>query len=114
MRSVVFKLGLVFAVLLWSVGASANVYFLKDATALSDTDRAAMREALGEILRQYRAGAEASWETETRGGTASLIETFDRDGMECALVHHVFTKGGGYSYEIPLCKVADGSWKIAF
>jgi hypothetical protein len=29
-------------------------------------------------------------------------------------VKHSFTAGGGKSYTLPLCKVADGSWKIAF
>jgi hypothetical protein len=34
--------------------------------------------------------------------------------MDCQTVKHNFTAGGGRTYELPLCKVADGSWKIAF
>jgi hypothetical protein len=57
------------------------------------------------------------------GGTADQVvgtfpkqyhELFDKNGMECQSVKHTFTAGGGRLYTLPLCKVEDGSWKIAF
>lgn len=90
--------------------------FGKGQIALEPGDIEEIRGSVRSVLEEYRVGASASWSSATtnRAGHAYITETFERQGMRCAQVTHEFTAGGGNVYTLPMCQVADGSWKIAF
>ena len=89
--------------------------WFKDSVGMSDEDMTQMKGALKEAVDQKKAGATADWTSPSgRAGHVEVLELFEKDGMECQTVKHSFTAGGGKTFTLPLCKVADGSWKIAF
>jgi surface antigen len=100
-----------------AVPASAQMLapWFKDTIGMSGEDMAKMKGALKEAVDQKKVGATADWTSSSgRAGHVEILELFEKDGMECQTVKHSFTAGGGRTYTLPLCKVADGSWKIAF
>jgi surface antigen len=89
--------------------------WFKDSVGMSAEDLDKMKGALREAVDQKKVGATADWTSSSgRAGHVEVLELFEKNGMECQTVKHNFTAGGGRTYELPLCKVADGSWKIAF
>ena len=89
--------------------------WFKDSIGMSEEDMAQMKGALKEAVDQKKVGATADWtSTSGRAGHVEILELFEKNGMECQTVKHSFTAGGGKTFTLPLCKVADGSWKIAF
>ena len=89
--------------------------WFKDSVGMSEEDLGKMKEALRGALDQKKVGATADWSSSSgRAGHVEILELFEKNGMECQTVKHNFTAGGGKTYTLPLCKVADGSWKIAF
>ena len=89
--------------------------WFKDSVGMSDEELEKMKGALREALEQKKVGATADWTSSSgRAGHVEILELFDKNGMECQSVKHTFTAGGGRLYTLPLCKVEDGSWKIAF
>jgi surface antigen len=89
--------------------------WFKDSVGMSDEDLDSMKGALRAAIEQKKAGATADWNSSSgRAGHVEVIDLFEKQGMACATVKHDFTAGGGKSYTLPLCKVEDGSWKIAF
>jgi surface antigen len=87
----------------------------RDSVGMSDEDLDKMKGALRSALEQKKVGAMANWTSSSgRTGHVEVLELFEKGGMECQTVKHDFTAGGGKSYTLPLCKVSDGSWKIAF
>ena len=89
--------------------------WFKDSVGMSDEDLDKMKGALREAVDQKKVGATADWTSSSgRAGHVEVLELFEKSGMECQTVKHDFTAGGGKAYTLPLCKVADGSWKIAF
>lgn len=84
--------------------------------SLSKEDGDLMRGALRSVLDAKQAGAAADWKSSSSGlaGRATSLDVFERNGMSCANVEHVFTAGGGSTYRLPFCQTADGMWKIAF
>jgi surface antigen len=100
-------------------GASASAQMLspwfKDSVGMSDEDLDKMKGALRAAVDQKKVGATADWTSSSgRAGHVEVLELFEKNGMECQTVKHDFTAGGGKTYTLPLCKVQDGSWKIAF
>ena len=82
---------------------------------LSKEDGELMRGALRSVLDAKKAGATADWKSSSGlAGRATSLDVFERNGMSCANVEHVFTAGGGSTYRLPFCQTADGTWKIAF
>ena len=75
-----------------------------------------MTNAMNAVLAEYKVGATSNWKSPTSGraGEWMLTRTFERDGMKCAQVTHKFTAGPGFDYTAPVCKVPDGTWKLAF
>jgi len=61
-------------------------------------------------------GATADWAAKQSGraGRATLLRVFERNGMPCGEIEHVFTVGGGNRYVLPFCRTGDGTWKVAF
>jgi len=101
----------------FALPASAQMLapWFKDSVGMSDEDLDKMKGALREAVDQKKVGATADWTSSSgRAGHVEVLELFDKNGMECQTVKHDFTAGGGKSYTLPLCKVEDGSWKIAF
>ncbi len=89
--------------------------WFKDSIGMSDEDLEKMKGALREALEQKKVGATADWNSSSgRAGHVEILELFEKQGMDCQTVKHTFTAGGGRLYTLPLCKVEDGSWKIAF
>jgi surface antigen len=83
---------------------------------LDPEDMEMMRGAMRSALEQYKVGAAKTWESPKSGraGRAVVTKTYEMNGMRCAQLTHQFTKGPGSTYTAPLCKAADGSWKLAF
>ncbi len=110
---------LTFAIPLSLLAAPAFAQMLapwfKDSIGLSDEDLSKMKGALKAAVDQKKVGATADWTSSSgRAGHVEVLELFEKQGMECQTVKHTFTSGGGRLYTLPLCKVADGTWKIAF
>jgi surface antigen len=96
-------------------GALVNP-FDSSGNSLSDEDGELMKGALKSVLDAKKAGAAAEWKSPSSGlaGRATALDLFEMNGMPCANVEHAFTAGGGSTYRLPFCQIADGSWKIAF
>lgn len=90
--------------------------FGRDSIGISGEDWTLMTNAMGSVLAEYRIGATQAWKSPTTGraGQWVLTRTFERDGMKCAQVTHHFTAGQGFDYTAPVCRVPDGTWKLAF
>jgi surface antigen len=90
--------------------------FDSSGNSLSDEDGELMKGALKSVLDAKKPGATADWKSPSSGlaGRATALDLFEMNGMPCANVEHAFTAGGGSTYRLPFCQIADGSWKIAF
>ena len=88
--------------------SSAGIGLNKEETEL-------MKGAIKSVLDAKKAGASADWKTASgRAGRATSLEVYEKNGMACANVEHVFTAGGGSPFRLPFCQMADGTWKVAF
>ncbi len=89
---------------------------VRDTVGLTQDDIDKMKEALRSALEQDKVGATADWTSSdgSRAGKVTVLDLFQKKGWNCETVRHEFTAGGGKTYELPFCKVDDGSWKIAF
>ena len=89
--------------------------WFRDSVGMTDEDLDKMKGALRAALEQKKVGATADWTSSSgRAGHVEVLDLFQKQGMDCQTVKHDFTAGGGRTYTLPLCKVQDGSWKIAF
>ena len=90
--------------------------FARDSVGISEDDWALLTGAMRGALEEDKVGATRTWRSAKSGraGKVTVTRVFQRDGMKCAQITHKFTAGPGYSYTAPLCKVQDGSWKLAF
>jgi surface antigen len=96
--------------------AGLNDPFGRDSYNLSEADWELFKQTVRHVLEAQKAGATADWagKESGRAGRATLLRVFERDGMPCGEVEHVFTVGGGRRYVLPFCRAGDGTWKIAF
>ncbi len=96
-------------------GAPFNDLFGRDWRRLSGKDMQLLQRTVREVLEMRFPGASANWEDPNTGeaGRASVLRTYERDGMPCAEVEYVFTTGNRYRYVLPFCR-KDGEWKLAF
>jgi surface antigen len=83
---------------------------------ISAADWDLLKQAVRKVLEEQRPGATATWQGKKSGraGRATLLKVFTRNGLPCGEVEHVFTAGGGSRYVLPFCRIADGTWKVAF
>ena len=90
--------------------------FDSSGNSLTKEDSDLMKGALKSVLDAKKAGATAEWKSPSSGlaGRATALDLFEKNGMPCANVEHVFIAGGGAAYRLPFCQTADGKWKIAF
>jgi surface antigen len=94
---------------------AANV-FGHSLSELSDSDREALERAQREVLETMKPGTIAVWKDETTGhsGEARLVRSYERNGMPCGEVEHVFRIPGVSRFTMPLCRASDGTWRVAF
>jgi surface antigen len=96
--------------------AGLNDPFGRESYHLSEADWELLKQSVRQVLEAQKQGATADWvgKQSGRAGRATLLRAFEREGMPCGEVEHVFTAGGGNRYVLPFCRVSDGTWKIAF
>lgn len=94
--------------------AAYNDFFGRE-RRLNAKDLHLFQMSMREVLQAGLPGASATWEDpETNeAGRASVLRFYERNGMTCADVEHVFTAGNRYRYVLPFCR-KDGEWKMAF
>jgi hypothetical protein len=104
------------ASLRFAPAAGLNDPFGRDSYHLSEADWELFKQSVRQVLEAQKQGATADWagKESGRAGRATLLRVFERDGMPCGEVEHVFTAGGGRRYVLPFCRAGDGTWKIAF
>jgi surface antigen len=97
-------------------GAALNDPFGRDSYRLSEADWELLKQSVRQVLEAQKQGATADWagKQSGRAGRATLLRVFERDGMPCGEIEHVFTAGGGNRYVLPFCRTGDGTWKVAF
>jgi surface antigen len=90
--------------------------FGKETYRLSDAAREQLKTAVRTVLESRTPGTTVEWRDEEndRSGRATLLSVYERDGMPCGEVEHVYTDGKGARYVLPFCQVSDGTWKVAF
>jgi hypothetical protein len=106
-----------FAVIMCATTTFAAAYqdFFGRQWRLTAKDLQLFQMSLREVLKAGLPGASASWEDRdtNEGGRASILRIYERNGMTCAEVEHIFTSGNRYRYVLPFC-LKDGEWKMAF
>lgn len=82
----------------------------------SDKDWSMLRSTARPLLDDGADGSQASWENTDSGsyGSIKVLNTFQKDGRRCRRTYFSNSAAGFHGTGIfNLCKVADGSWKIA-
>lgn len=82
---------------------------------LDQKDLKLLQASLLQVLETRSPGASSTWEDAESGeaGRALVLRIYERDGMPCADVEHLFTARNPYRYVLPFCR-KDGQWKMAF
>jgi surface antigen len=82
----------------------------------NDEDWDMLRSTARPLLDNGADGSEDSWKNPDSGsyGSIKVLNTFQKDGLRCRRTYFSNSAGGFHGTGIfNLCKVADGSWKIA-
>ncbi len=107
------------AAILLSTAAFAQGYRWLDtspAAHFNDEDWTMLRSTARELLDNGADGTEDSWENPASGSSGSIkvLNTYQQNGLRCRRTYFSNSAGGFHGSGIfSLCKVADGSWKIA-
>jgi surface antigen len=112
----IFCTALSLAIVPSASGAELNDPFGRDSYGLSEADWELLKRSVRQVLETQKQGATANWagKQSGRAGRATLLRVFERGGMRCGEVEHVFTASGGNRYVLPFCRTGDGPWKVAF
>jgi hypothetical protein len=96
--------------------AQAATPFVRVLAELSTADREALERAQREVLETMRPGAVAVWKDEKTGhsGEARLLRNYEQNGMRCGEVEHVLNFRQVSRWVMPLCRVSDGTWRLAY
>jgi hypothetical protein len=83
---------------------------------LSNADREALERAQREVLETMMPGAVSAWKDEKTGhfGEARLLRNYERNGMACGEVEHMLRIRQVSRYVMPLCRLGDGTWRLAY
>ncbi len=85
---------------------------------LSKSDTEILNKTIRQAVETLPNGQEAEWENPETGthGIVVPVNKFERKGLPCREVHLFVTPRGKDSrhFRLPLCKVPEGTWKIAF
>ncbi len=88
------------------------------AREFATADRERMYRSMIVVLESGEVGRIADWTSDdgTFGGTSELVRSFERDGMRCGEVRHVFagSSSGRSRFDVPACDVPGEGWKFAF
>jgi hypothetical protein len=82
----------------------------------TDEDWTLLRSTARDVLDNGADGSEDSWENSDSGASGSIkvLNTYEKDGLRCRRTYFANSAGGFHGTGIfNLCKVADGTWKIA-
>jgi surface antigen len=101
-----------------AVHAQSNMAFLKDAPIqkMTQEDIALMLKNSNEALSKNANGETSGWANAKTGasGTATPLRSFTQKGMKCREAEYTNHAGGfNGGGKFVLCRVADGSWKLA-
>jgi len=82
---------------------------------LNEKDLKLLQASLLQVLEARSPGARSTWDDAEsgEGGRALVLRIYERGGMPCAEVEHLFTARNPYRYVLPFCR-KDGQWKMAF
>jgi surface antigen len=110
---------LALSVVAGSAMAQINPFGRGGSVAVTEEDIALQRAAAAAVLgiEPATAGTSERWANPATGhqGEVTLMRIFEHDGLPCRVLRY---RIGGGSFtrpaqaDIPLCRVADGSWKI--
>ena len=105
------------AVIVFASTSFAAAYhdFFGHERRLNAKDLQLFQMSVREALAAGLPGASSSWEDRetNESGRAVVLRFYQRSGMTCAEVEHVFMTGNRYRYVLPFC-LKDGEWTMAF
>jgi hypothetical protein len=114
----VWRLALISALTATAVASTlqAATPFLRLLAELSNADREALERAQREVLETMMPGAVSAWKDEKTGhfGEARLLRNYERNGMACGEVEHMLRIRQVSRYVMPLCRLGDGTWRLAY
>ena len=98
------------------VAAAPDRSFGQLVAQMSPNDREGVQRTQREVLENMQPGAVAAWKDDASGhsGEAHLLKTYQRNGMMCADVEHILKVTVTSRYVLPLCRIGDGTWKLAY
>jgi surface antigen len=90
--------------------------FLRLLAELSNADRQALERAQREVLETMQPGAVSAWKDGRTGhyGEARLLRNYEWNGMACGEVEHMLKIRQVSRYVMPLCRLNDGTWRLAY
>ena len=95
---------------------SATNIFGRLLSDLSEVDLQSMERAQLEVLETMMPGAVSIWKDDNTGhsGEARLVRNYQQNGMTCGEVEHFLKFRAVSRYVMPLCRVSDGTWRLAY
>ncbi|MDJ0949855.1 MAG: RT0821/Lpp0805 family surface protein [Alphaproteobacteria bacterium] len=86
---------------------------------LDKEDIELLRKAARNALDNLENGKRADWSNPKTGSHGLVVPTsrYESQGLPCRELHLFVTprgKGGARHFRLPMCKVSDGQWRIAF
>jgi hypothetical protein len=104
------------AAVVFSPVVLAATPFVRTLAELSAVDREALERAQREVLETMRPGAVSMWKDDKTGhsGEARLLRSYEQNGMACGEVEHILRFERVSRYVMPMCRVSDGTWRIAY
>ncbi len=103
-----------------SAPASAQIDPFADMEAdfrVTNSDLKIIEEVEGELLSATSGEPSREWTNPDNGhsGTIRLLRTFSKQGFNCReLRYDLRIESKFWTFDIPLCQVENGDWKIAF
>src|SRR4029450_2652401 len=90
--------------------------FVRTLAELSNTDREALERAQREVLETMKPGSVSVWKDEKTGhsGEARLVRNYEQNGMAGGDVEHMLKIRQVSRYVFRLCRIADGTWRLAY
>ena len=118
MKKIPIRFGILFLALAVPCLQAQNINFLSRGPVahMDETDKAMLREAVGEALNNRADGDSVEWvnpDTE-HGGTITLVDTHEDYGTTCRSIRtrtQAAGRSGGGNYR--LCKAEDDTWQFA-
>ena len=114
----VWWLGLISVPIFMAASSTAHAAtpFVRSLAELSAADRKALLQAQHEVLETMKPGAVSVWTDKQTGhsGEARLVRNYERNGMACGEVEHMLKIPNVSRYVLPVCRLSDGTWRLAY